>query len=156
MYTLEQLKNQYKKFKAAKEHFGVKAVSWQKLCDKLNGEFLKDALIKELEGKVASLQSQLAKSSAKSDLDVILMDIVYKRGVGADEIFESQEVMKDEPEGTGRDDWAYFESVLKRRYHRLAKHYHPDNHGTKEQMNNLTNAYEIARTFVNSNEGLGK
>jgi hypothetical protein len=64
--------------------------------------------------------------------------------------------MKDEPEGTGRDDWAYFESALKRRYRRLAKHYHPDNHGTKEQMNNLTNAYEIARTFVNSNGGLGK
>ena len=64
--------------------------------------------------------------------------------------------MKGEPEGTSRDDWAYMMSVLKRRYYRLSKIYHPDNHGTCQQMNNLVHAYGIAKTFVKANQGMGK
>ena len=118
----------------------------------------KDALIKQLKEEVTSLRLQITQSSLKrkSDLDIMLMDIVYNRGVGADEIFESQEAMCDEPKKTAKDDWAYFESVLKRRYIKLANYYHPDNYGSQEQLDNLAHAYEIARTFVKSNEGLGK
>jgi len=156
MYTVEDLKTKHKKFPAAKEHFKVKANSWQRLCDKLNAEFAKDARIAELENQVAQLQAKIATLSQGSDLDILLSDMVYKRGVGSDEIFESPEALKGEPEKTGKDDWAYFESVLQRRYRALAKIYHPDTGGSKEHMNNLTNAYEIARTFVKNNGGLGK
>ncbi|MDF5718020.1 MAG: J domain-containing protein [Rhizonema sp. NSF051] len=156
MYTVEDLKSKYKKFPAAKQHFGVKAASWVKLCEKLNGELAKDAEIAELRSKVAFLQAELTKNNVNSDLDLMLTDLVYKRGVGSNEIFESDDAMKEEPDGTGRDDWAYFESVLRRRYHRLSKVYHPDNHGSNQQMNNLAHAYDIARTLVNANEGMGK
>jgi hypothetical protein len=156
VYTLESLKNQYKKFQIAKKHFNLKASSWQSLCDKVNGEFAKDALIQELKDEVENLKGQIIKLSFKSELDLLLTDLVYKRGVGSDEIFESFEAIEGEPEGTGRDDWAYLESVLKRRYYRLSKLYHPDNKGSSEQMNNLANAYEIARTFVKNNGGMGK
>lgn len=142
MYTVEDLKGKFKKFTEAKNFFKIKAASWQKLCDKLNAESAKDARIRELETEVAALRTQLSKTAAESDLDVLLTDLVYPRGVGSDEIFESPEALENEPEGTGRDDWAYFESVLKRRYYRLTKRYHPDNGGSDAQMNNLINAYE--------------
>ncbi|WAL60467.1 hypothetical protein [Thermocoleostomius sinensis] len=35
-YTVERLKQQFGKFQAAKDHFGVKASSWANLVDKLN------------------------------------------------------------------------------------------------------------------------
>jgi len=82
--------------------------------------------------------------------------MVYSRGVGSNEIFESPEATANEPEGTGKDDWAYFESVLRSRYRALAKKYHPDNGGSSEHMNNLIHAYEVARTFVKANGGIGK
>ncbi|MBD1856462.1 MULTISPECIES: J domain-containing protein [Leptolyngbya] len=156
MYTVEDLKSKYKKFSEAKDHFQIKAGSWQKLCDKLNAESQKDAQIRKLETEIKALRSELSKTAAKSDLDILLTDLVYPRGVGSDEVFESPEALENEPEDTGRDDWAYFESVLKRRYYRLAKRYHPDNGGSEAQMNNLINAYEVGRTFVKSNGGLDK
>lgn len=156
MYTVEDLKAKHTKFPVAKEYFKIKAGSWQKLCDKLNTEFAKDARLAELESLVTQLQAKLVTLSQSSDLDILLSDMVYKRGVGSDEIFEYPEALKGEPEKTGKDDWAYFESVLQRRYRALAKIYHPDAGGSKEHMNNLTNAYEIARTFVKNNGGLGK
>ena len=154
MYTVEDLKSKYKKFTEAKEYFKVKAGSWQKLCDKLNSEATKETRIRELEAEVAALRTKLSKTNAKSDLDLLLTNLVYPRGVGSDEIFESSEALEDEPTGTGRDDWAYFESVLKRRYYRLSKRYHPDNGGSEAQMGNLINAYEVGRTFVKTNGGL--
>ena len=156
MYTVEELKSKCRKFPAAKQHFSVKAQSWVKLCEKLNGQLVKDAEIVELRSKVAFLQAQLAKNNVNSDLDLMLTDLVYKRGVGSDEIFQSDDAMKGEPEGTSRDDWAYFESVLKRRYYRLSKIYHPDCHGSNQQMNNLAHAYGIARSLVNTNQGMRK
>lgn len=156
MYTVESLKKEYKKLQAAKSHFNLKANSWQSLCDKLNGSFAKDALIQELKNEIERLKVQISKLSSKSDLDLLLTDLVYKRGVGSDEIFESPEAIEGEPDETGKDDWAYLESILKRRYYRLSKVYHPDNKGSNEQMNNLANAYEIARTFVKNNGGIGK
>jgi hypothetical protein len=165
MYTEKDLKDKYKKFAAAKEHFGVKANGWLALCNKLNVEAAKGRIL-DLEHQNERLQSQLEaamvrileleQESTKSDLDLMLTDLVYKRGVGSDEIFESSEAMEEEPEGVGRDDWAYFESVLKRRYFRLAKRYHPDRGGSNDQLNNLKHAYEVAKTFVKINGGLQK
>jgi DnaJ-class molecular chaperone len=43
---------------------------------------------------------------------------------------------------------------LKRRYHRLSQFYHPDRGGTKEQMGNLTHAYESALIYVKANNGM--
>ena len=74
MYTAEDLKSKYKKFPEAKQHFSVKAQSWVKLCEKLNGELAKDAEILELRSKVAFLQTQIAKNNVKSDLDLMLTE----------------------------------------------------------------------------------
>jgi hypothetical protein len=158
MYTAQDLKKQFSSFKSAKDSFKVKAQSWQKLCDKLNGESSKDARLLKLESKVKELTTQLeslrAIKSIKSELDILLMDLVYKRGVGDDEIFESKEAMEGEPDDADRDDWASFYSTLKRRYHRLSQLYHPDGGGTEEQMANLTHSYKSALTYVKANNGM--
>lgn len=158
MYTTQDLKKQFSSFKSAKDYFKVKAQSWQKLCDKLNAESDKDTHLVELESLVKELTTQLeslrATKSIKSELDILLMDLVYKRGVGGNEIFESREAMEGEPEDADKDDWASFYSTLKRRYHRLSQLYHPDRGGTKEQMRNLTHAYESALTYVKANNGM--
>lgn len=158
IYTTQDLKKRFSSFKGAKDYFKVKAQSWQKLCDKLNAESSKDARFIELESLMKELTTQLeslrATKSIKSDLDILLMDLVYKRGVGGDEIFESREVMEGEPEDADKDDWASFYSTLKRRYHRLSQLYHPDRGGTKEQMGNLTHAYESALIYVKANNGM--
>lgn len=158
MYTIQDLKKQFSSFKRAKDHFKIKAQSWQKLCEKLNTESSKDARLIELEALVKELAKQLealrAIKSIKSELDILLMHFVYKRGVGDDEIFESREAMKGEPEDADKDDWASFYSTLKRRYHRLSQIYHPDCGGTEEQMASLTHAYEAALTYVKGNNGM--
>lgn len=111
-----------------------------------------------LEAQVAQLQKELlaykTRESAKSELDVLLMDFVYRRGVGDNEIFESPEALEGKPEGEGRDDWSFFHSTLKGRYYSLSKRYHPDNGGTEEQMRNLTRSYESALTYVKANNGM--
>ena len=158
MYTIQDLKKQFSNFKTAKDHFKVKAQSWQTLCDKLNIESSKDTRLTELESLVKELVKELeslkAIKSSKSELDILLTDLVYKRGVGDDEIFESPEAMEGEPENADKDDWASFHSTLRRRYYRLSFIYHPDQRGTKEQMANLTNAYESAIAYVKTNNGM--
>jgi chitinase len=37
-YTVEGLKRQFSSLKKAKEHFGISAQGWEKLCDKLNAQ----------------------------------------------------------------------------------------------------------------------
>jgi hypothetical protein len=158
MYTIQDLKKRFSTFKTAKDYFKVKAQSWQKLCDKLNVESNKDTRLVELEFLVRELTTQLeslrANKPTKNELDILLMDLVYKRGVGGNEIFESREVMEGEPEDADKDDWSSFYSTLKRRYHRLSQIYHPDRNGTKEQMGNLTHAYESALIYVKANNGM--
>ncbi|MDF5718141.1 MAG: J domain-containing protein [Rhizonema sp. NSF051] len=156
MYTVADLKTKFKKFATAKQHFGIKAQGWDKLCQKLNAKTTQETETEKLRKQIEFLEAEMAKKNAKSELDLMLLDLVYKRGVGSNEIFESAEAMNGEPEGTGKDDWAYFESTLKRRYYRLSKIYHPDAHGSNQQMTNLAHAYDIARCFVNANEGMGK
>jgi hypothetical protein len=156
MYTVAELKKQYKNFKAAKQHFNITARGWETLCQKLNAEYSKDIQIQKLEAEIDSLKVKIAKLTARSDLDILLTDLVYPRGVGSNEVFESSEALLDEPEKTGKDDWAYFESTLKRRYYRLSNRYHPDKGGTDEQFRNLEHAYQIARTFVKENGGIGQ
>lgn len=153
MYTIEQLKQTYRKIAIAKAHFGVKARGWSALCDKLNQDYLKDAKIKDLEEEIRILKTKISKLTAISDLDLMLTDLVYKRGVGSDEIFESPEALEGEPSDVGRDDWAYFESILTGRYRRLAKRYHADVGGSDEQMKNLTNAYKIGQALIKNNGG---
>lgn len=154
MYTVADLQKQYKNFKTAKQHFNITARGWEALCQKLNTESDKDFQIQELKAEVDRLKVQIAKLNHQTDLDLLLTDLVYPRGVGSDEVFESPEALADEPEKAGRDDWAYFESALKRRYYRLSNLYHPDKGGTDEQFRNLEHAYKIGRTFVNENGGL--
>jgi hypothetical protein len=158
MHTVQSLKKQFSTFKAAKEYFKVKAASWQSLCDKLNAEASKDGRIKELEALVEKLSKEVellkATQSTKSELSLLLTDLVYKRGVGDDEIFESPEALEGEPKDADKDDWGSFYSTLKRRYHRLSKLFHPDYGGAKEQMANLTHAYESAIVYVKANNGM--
>lgn len=155
MYSVEQLKKEYASFKEAKLALGLKATSWAKLVEKLNGRSQHELKLEALEKEVAELKARLLMFGQQSDLDILLSNLVYKRGVGSNEVFESPEAMAGEPPGTGKDDWAYFESTLKRRYHRLAKRYHPDNGGSDEHMGNLARSYSIARTFVKDNDGMG-
>ncbi len=155
MYTVQQLKTEFTSFREAKVAHNLTARSWAKLAEKLNSRGQEELKIKELEKEVADLKAKLIMLEKVSDLDILLSNLVYKRGVGSNEVFESPEAMTDEPPGTGKDDWAYFETTLKRRYHRLAKRYHPDNGGSDEHMNNLSHSYSIARTFVKDNDGLG-
>ncbi|MDF5718586.1 MAG: hypothetical protein PUP93_33155 [Rhizonema sp. NSF051] len=152
MYIVKELKEKHKKFAEAKQHFGVKAKGWQKLCDKLNASFAKDAQIAELQSKIALLEAQLAENKPKSDLDLILTDRFYKRGVKINEVFESIEALNGEPEGTVINAWEFSESALKRRYYRLAMIYHPDVNGSNEQMVNLNHAYKNAQSIVKINQ----
>ncbi len=152
MYIVKELKENHKKFADAKSHFGVKAQGWQKLCDKLNANFAKDAEIAELRSKIALLEAQIAKTKPNSDLDLILTDRFYQRGVRSNEVFESPEAMNGEPEGTAINSWEFSESALKRRYHRLAMIYHPDVHGSNEQMINLNHAYKNAQAIAKINQ----
>lgn len=156
MYTVEALQEQHKKFNIAKQYFNITARGWEALCQKLNTEYVKDAQIQELKAEVERLKMQIAKTASLSDLDLMLTDLVYQRGVGSDEIFESPEALTDEPEKSGKDDWAFFESALKRRYYRLSNRYHPDKGGTAEQFHNLEHAYTVGRTFVKENGGMDR
>jgi len=112
----------------------------------------------KLNQKKAVLQAMydevVVEQPAKSDLDILLLDIVYKRGVGDDEIFESPQALAGEPETEGCDDWSFFQSTLTRRYQRLSAIYHPDHGGTEEQMRNLTHAFNSAQLYVKANNGM--
>ncbi|MDF5717815.1 MAG: hypothetical protein PUP93_29105, partial [Rhizonema sp. NSF051] len=152
MYTVKELKEKHKKFAAAKQHFGIKAKGWQRLCDKLNINFAKDAEIAELQSKIALLEKQITENKPKSDLDLLLSDRFYKRGVQPNEIFESLEALNEDPEGMVSNAWEFSESVLKRRYYKLAMIYHPDVNGSNEQMINLNHAYKNAQAITKINQ----
>ncbi|MDF5718139.1 MAG: J domain-containing protein [Rhizonema sp. NSF051] len=82
----------------------------------------------------------------------MLSDRFYKRGVKINEVFESLEALGGEPIGKIINAWEFSEAELKRRYYRLAKIYHPDVHGSNEQMVNLNHAYKNAQAIVKINQ----
>ena len=60
-YTVASLKKQFKAFPQAKQHFGLKARSWQALADKLNSPSLE-----ELKAQIVALKAQVARLEAEN------------------------------------------------------------------------------------------
>jgi len=60
-YTVALLKKQFKAFPQAKQHFGLKARSWQALADKLNTPSVED-----LKAQIIALEAQVAKLEAEN------------------------------------------------------------------------------------------
>ena len=60
-YTVASLKKQFKAFAQAKQHFGLKARSWEALADKLNSPSLE-----ELKAQILALKAQVARLEAEN------------------------------------------------------------------------------------------
>jgi uncharacterized small protein (DUF1192 family) len=60
-HTATSLKNQFGSFPDAKQHFGLKARSWQALADKLNTPSVED-----LKAQIIALEAQVAKLEAEN------------------------------------------------------------------------------------------
>jgi uncharacterized small protein (DUF1192 family) len=149
-HTATSLKNQFGSFPDAKQHFGLKARSWQALADKLNIPSVEDlkAQIVALEAQVAKLEAenkQLRSNATKNpDFDEIgfwLLDRNFDRAK-----FEDFGIPEEATE---------MESKANAAYKRLAQKYHPDSGGLDEQMQNLNKLKKQMLSLVKLNGGMG-
>jgi uncharacterized small protein (DUF1192 family) len=149
-YTVALLKKQFKAFPQAKQHFGLKARSWQALADKLTIPSVEDlkAQIVALEAQVAKLEAenkQLRSNATKNpDFDEIgfwLLDRNFDRAK-----FEDFGIPEEATE---------MESKANAAYKRLAQKYHPDSGGLDEQMQNLNKLKKQMLSLVKLNGGMG-
>lgn len=141
MTTVENLKKQYKTFKAAKLAEGFKAKSWAALAEKINNAGLQ-ARIVELEAENAALKQQLANTPEFDWVGFWLQDGNFERS-------------NFEDFGTPADA-TYKESAARKFYKELARRYHPDLGGTNEQMANIKLLEDQMLGMVVLNEGVGK
>ncbi len=143
MYTTADLKKQFKKFAAAKKHFGVKAQSWEKLCKKLNEKANQESEVEQLRSRIQFLEAEIAKKNSEFDeIGFWLLDNNFDRSRFSD---------FNLPENATK-----LESVAKGYYKKLAGKYHPDKGGTAMQMANLNKLLEQMMALVELNNGLGK
>lgn len=149
-YTEKSLKGQFKSFKQAKAHFGLKARSWKALAEKLNAPSVTDLEIQlaKLKMQVAQLEEEnelLRKRAASSDdFDEVgfwLLDRNFERAN-----FEDFDIGEEATE---------MESATQKEYKRLAQKYHPDNGGLPEQMANVNRLRSQMLSLVKTNGGMG-
>jgi uncharacterized small protein (DUF1192 family) len=149
-HTAASLKEQFKSFSDAKQHFGLKARSWQALADKLNAPSLDDlkAQIATLEAQVAKLEAENkqlhAHAATGTDFDEVgfwLLDRNFERAK-----FEDFGISEAATE---------MESKAEAEYKRLAKKYHSDNGGLNEQMQNLNRLRQQMLSMVKISGGMG-
>jgi hypothetical protein len=141
MTTAENLKKQYKTFKAAKADKGIKAKSWAALAEKINAAGLQ-ARIDELEAENKALKQQLTTAQNFDIIGFWLQNGNFDRSKFGDF-------------GTPKEA-TFKESVARKFYKELARRYHPDKGGTNEQMANLKLLEDQMMALVEMNEGLGK
>jgi polyhydroxyalkanoate synthesis regulator phasin len=149
-YTAASLKEQFKTFSDAKQHFGLKARSWQALADKLNAPSVDD-----LKVQLTTLQTQVAKLEAENKQ----LRAHAATGTGFDEVgfwLLDRNFERAKFEDFGIPEAATeMESQAQAEYKRLAQKYHPDNGGLDEQMQNLNRLRQQMLAIVKLNGGIG-
>lgn len=149
-HTAASLKEQFKTFTDAKQHFGLKARSWQTLADKLNAPNVDD-----LKAQLATLQAQVAKLEAENKQ----LRAYAATGTGFDEVgfwLLDHNFERAKFEDFGIPEAATeMESKAQSEYKRLAQKYHPDNGGIDEQMQNLNRLRNQMLAIVKLNGGMG-
>ncbi|MEM8807814.1 MAG: hypothetical protein AAGF01_17480 [Cyanobacteria bacterium P01_G01_bin.38] len=148
-YTEKTLKDQFKSFKQAKSHFGLKARSWRALADKLNSPSAAD-----LEAQLVELNKQIAQLEAENEQ----LRKRFAFGKNFDEVgfwlldrnFERAK-FDDFGIGIAATEMA---SAAQKAYKKLAQKYHPDNGGLPEQMANVNRLKSQMLSLVKTNGGM--
>lgn len=149
-HTAASLKEQFKTFTDVKQHFGLKARSWQALADKLNAPSVDD-----LKAQLTTLEAQVARLEAENKR----LRAHAATGKGFDEVgfwLLDRNFERAKFEDFGIPDVATeMESKAEAEYKRLAQKYHPDNGGLDEQMQNLNRLRNQMLSIVKLNGGIG-
>ncbi|MBD1871867.1 hypothetical protein H6F75_00080 [Nodosilinea sp. FACHB-131] len=149
-HTAASLKEQFKTFTDAKQHFRLKARSWQALADKLNAPSVDD-----LKTQLATLEAQVAKLESENKQ----LRAHAATGAGFDEVgfwLLDRNFERAKFEDFGISEAATeMESQAQAEYKRLAQKYHPDNGGLDEQMQNLNRLRNQMLSIVKLNGGVG-